>query len=399
MAEIKVKATFDGSAVRSGLNQLKSYGKEFSSSLAGGIAGGLGAAAIAGKMIDTLGQAFEKFAKIGDLSERLGVDTTTLQRFGFAAEQSGLDLETAAKALQKIKLSMGDAASGEKKATEAFSALGIGLADIRNNSPEAILYKIADGLAKVGDENERLNMLTGILGNRLGGSLLPLLGQGSEELRALMSQAATLSEADVKRIQEADDNLAAAKNSLIVGAGTIAGWIIKLGEMPGRGVIKSQRAEVRNFATDQFNAGMITKEQYDKQLDEINKTFDPRLAAYGDEEAQGRMKASREKAIAAAHDKQKAADKLKADTAKKAEEQKTADKAKEEADKALAARVSAFVPVSSSLGAVGGGGGFYTGTDPALAAAQQTADATTRTADAVEAIAARSSPDLSSVTE
>lgn len=399
MAEIKVKATFDGSAVRSGLNQLKSYGKEFSSSLAGGIAGGLGAAAIAGKMVDTFSQAFERFAKIGDLSERLGVDTTMIQRFGFAAEQSGLDLETAAKALQKIKLSMGDAVSGEKKATEAFSALGIGLAEIRNNSPEAILFKIADGLAKVGDENERLNMLTGILGNRLGGSLLPLLGQGSEELRNLMNQAATLSEADVKRIQEADDNLTAAKNNLIVGAGTIAGLFIKLADLPGRGVIKSQRAEVRNFATDQFNAGMISKEQYDRQLDEINRTFDPRLAAYGDEEAQARMKDRREQALKDSHAKQLEADKKKAAATKKTDEEKAAETAQKKADAEMAARVSAFVPVASSLGAVGGGGGFYTGTDPALLAAQQTADATSRTADAVEAIAGRSGADLSSVTE
>ena len=399
MAEIKVKATFDGSAVRSGLNQLKSYGKEFSSSLSGGIAGGLGAAAIAGKLIDGFAQAFERFAKIGDLSERLGVDTTMIQRFGFAAEQSGLDLETAAKALQKIKLSMGDAVAGEKKATEAFSALGIGLAEIRNNSPEAILFKIADGLSKVGDENERLNMLTGILGNRLGGQLLPLLGQGSEELRNLMNQAATLSEQDVMRIKKASDDLSATKDTFTVGAGMIVGGVISLADIARRATVKSQRADSRNFATEQFNAGMITKEQYDKQLDEINKVYDPRLAGFGDEEAQGRINQRRQKAIQDAHSKQLEADKKKEAAAKKAEEQKTADKAKEESDKALAARVSAFVPVASSLGAVGGGGGFYTGTDPALLAAQQTADATSRTADAVEAIAGRSGADLSSVTE
>ena len=399
MAEIKVKATFDGSAVRSGLNQLKSYGKEFSSSLAGGIAGGLGAAAIAGKLVDGFAQAMDKFAKIGDLSDRLGVDTTSLQRFGFAAEQSGLDLETAAKALQKIKLSMGDAVSGEKKATDGFAALGISLQELRNNSPEGILFKIADGLAKVGDENERLNVLTGILGNRLGGQLLPLLGQGSEELRNLMNQAATLSEADVRRIQQADDNLTAAKNNLIVGAGTIAGLFIKLADLPGRGIIKSQRAEVRNFATDQFNAGMISKDQYDKQLDEINQTFDPRLAQYGDEEAIARIKERKDRAMKDLHSKQLAADKAKEAKAKKGEAEKAADEVKKKAETELASRVSAFVPVSSSLGAVGGGGGFYTGTDPALLAAQQTADATSRTADAVEAIAGRSGADLSSVTE
>lgn len=399
MAEIKVKATFDGSAVRSGLNQLKSYGKEFSSSLAGGIAGGLGAAAIAGKLVDGFAQAFERFAKIGDLSERLGVDTTMIQRFGFAAEQSGLDLETAAKALQKIKLSMGDAVAGEKKATEAFSALGIGLAEIRNNSPEAILFKIADGLAKVGDENERLNMLTGILGNRLGGQLLPLLGQGSEELRSLMNQAATLSEQDVRRIKQASDDLSATKDTFTVGAGTIIGGVISLADIARRATVKSQRAESRNFATDQFNAGMITKEQYDKQLDEINKVYDPRLAGFGDEEAQGRINQRRQKAIQDAHTKQLEADKKKQADAKKAEDQKTVDADKKKADAEIAARVSAFVPVSSSLGAVGGGGGFYTGTDPALVAAQQTADATSRTADAVEAIAGRSGADLSSVSE
>jgi hypothetical protein len=99
------------------------------------------------------------------------------------------------------------------------------------------------------------------------------------------------------------------------------------------------------------------------------------------------------------HSKQLAADKAKEAKAKKTEEEKAAEEVKKKAETELAARVSAFVPVSSSLGAVGGGGGFYTGTDPALLAAQQTADATTRTADAVEKIAGQTPTDPTSVTE
>jgi hypothetical protein len=399
MAEIKVKATFDGSSVRTGLNQLKGYGKEFSSSLAGGIAGGLGAAAIAGKMIQGFANALEKFATIGDLSERLGVDTTMLQRFGFAAEQTGMDIETAAKALQKIKLSMGDAAAGEKKATDAFSALGISLEDIRRGNPETILFKIADGLSKVGDENQRLNMLTEILGNRLGGQLLPLLGEGSENLRQLMSQAATLSEADVMRLKAADDQIKATNNSLSVAYGWLLGKFGALVDIPAQMYIKKQRSESRNFATDQFNAGMISKDEYNKQLEGINKQFDPLLAQYGDEEAQARQKKRREDAIAELNKRTKEAASKAGGTNKKTAQEIAAESEKKAREKDLAGRVSAFVPVSSSLGAVGGGGGFYTGTDPALAAAQATASATERTANAVEIIAGRDTTDPTSISE
>lgn len=399
MAEIKVKATFDGSAVRSGLNQLKGYGREFSSSLAGGIAGGLGAAALAGKMMEGFSHALEKFSRIGDLSERLGVDTTTLQKFGFAAEQTGMDIETAAKALQKIKLSMGDAAAGEKKATDAFSALGISLDDIRKGNPETILFKIADGLSKVGDENERLNMLTNILGNRLGGQLLPLLGEGSAQMRELMNQAAVLSEADVKRLKAADDQIKASNNSLTVAFGWLLGKTAAIVDIPAQMYLKKQRSEVRNFATDQLNAGMISKDEYSRQLDAINNQFDPLLAQYGDQEAQGRIKTKQEKALADLHSKAKEAEAKRAGSGKKTAEEKAAEAEAKAREKELAARVHASVPVSSSLGALGGGGGFYTGTDPALSALQQTADATERTATAVEAIAAQTDSDPTSVTE
>ena len=398
MAEIKVKATFDGSAVRSGLNQLKSYGKEFGGSLAGGVAGALGAAAIVGKLASGLSQALEKFATIGDLSERLGVDTTSLQRFGFAAEQTGMDIETAAKALQKIKLSMGDAAAGEKKATDAFSALGISLEDIRKGSPETILYKIADGLSKVSDENERLNMLTGILGNRLGGQLLPLLGQGSAELRELMSTAATLSESDVARLKNADDSIKRFNTDASVVYGTMLSALMSIPDAIGRLGVKKQRLEARNFATDQLNSGMITKDEHSRQMGKINETFDPALASAGDEEAQARQKLRREEAQKEIAERIRDAAK-KAGDGKKTDAQKAAEAAANALAKDQAARVSAFVPVSSSMGAVGGGGGFYTGTDPALAAAQVTADATTRTANAVETIAGQTGSNPTSVTE
>lgn len=399
MAEIKVKATFDGSSVRTGLNQLKGYGREFSSSLAGGIAGGLGAAALAGKMMEGFSNALEKFSKIGDLSERLGVDTTTLQRFGFAAEQTGMDIETAAKALQKIKLSMGDAAAGEKKATDAFSALGISLDDIRKGNPETILYKIADGLAKCGDENERLNMLTGILGNRLAGQLFPLLSEGSENLRQLMAQAATLSEQDVMRLKAADDQIKSFNNDATVAYGWLLGKLAAPGDFLARTFVKKQRSESRNFATDQFNAGMINKDEYNRQLDAINKQFDPLLAQYGDEEAQARQKKRREEAIAELNKRVKESTAKASGKTKKTAEEIAADAEKKSKEKDYAQRVSAFVPVSSSLGAVGGGGGFYTGTDPALSAAQATADATERTANAVESIAGRDTSDATSITE
>src|SRR5690554_5974909 len=70
--------------------------------------------------------------EIDKLSERTGINREELQRWKYAAEQSGGDvgkLEVGIKTLSGI---MDDATNGNEKAIEGFSKLGITLDDLQN---------------------------------------------------------------------------------------------------------------------------------------------------------------------------------------------------------------------------------------------------------------------------
>lgn len=112
------------------------------------------------KMFATEGDALAK------MSQRTGLAVETLSALGYAAEQSGSDLESLERGIKKIQKDGGDASIGG-------------------------LMAIADELAAIEDPGERAARAMELMG-KSGTDLLPLMDKGAAGMQELMARAQEL---------------------------------------------------------------------------------------------------------------------------------------------------------------------------------------------------------------
>jgi hypothetical protein len=126
-----------------------------------------------------------------DMSQRTGVSVEALSALGFAAGQSGADLETLEAGLRKMQRTLVQAAGGSESAREALKRLGLSAAGLSQLSPDEQFRSIADSLAKITDPAQRTALALELFG-KAGTRLLPLLAGGAGGIRALEDQARRL---------------------------------------------------------------------------------------------------------------------------------------------------------------------------------------------------------------
>ncbi|MEW6199806.1 MAG: hypothetical protein AB1601_14230 [Planctomycetota bacterium] len=152
-------------------------------------------AALGGAVITPLLGAAKVFASAGDtldkMAGRTGVSVEALSELGFAAEQSGADLETLEAGLRKMQRSINDASEGMQTAVDALAALGLSVQSLQNLSPEQQFKLIADRLSKIEDPTTRAALAMELLG-KSGTRLLPMLKDGAAGIEALRQQARDL---------------------------------------------------------------------------------------------------------------------------------------------------------------------------------------------------------------
>jgi hypothetical protein len=191
-----------------------------------GIAAGAGVA-LAGVLALT-NKSAEYADMIDKLSERTGINREELQRWKYAADQSGADitkLEVGVKTLSDV---MDQAANGNKKAIEAFGELGVSLtdADGKARSTEAVFTDVMNALGDM-EQGAKRNAIGNDLLGRSYTEMLPLLNAGSEGMDKLKTRADELglvmSEEAVRANVKFGDTMADVKDSLgavFMGIGT-----------------------------------------------------------------------------------------------------------------------------------------------------------------------------------
>lgn len=151
---------------------------------------GLGAAAVAPLLATT-----NVFASRGDqlakLAAQTGLSVESLSELGYAAEQSGADLQALAGGVRKLQKFLVDAAEGSSTAQRTLSRLGLSLADLGSLSPEQQFELLADRLSQIQDPAIRAATAMEVFG-KTGTSLLPLMQDGAKGIAALRQQARDL---------------------------------------------------------------------------------------------------------------------------------------------------------------------------------------------------------------
>lgn len=124
--------------------------------------------------------------KLQKMSERTGTSVQALSALGFAAEQSGQDIDVIETALTKMNKTLGSALGAK-----ALAKLKLTMADLRGLSPDKQLEVIAEAVSKLGTQAEKTAALMAIFG-RGGAALGSLFKDGAKGIQELRKEAEEL---------------------------------------------------------------------------------------------------------------------------------------------------------------------------------------------------------------
>jgi hypothetical protein len=185
----------------------------------GKMAGALGIAFSAGAVISFGKQVFAAAGQIEDLSKKMGVSREAVQRWKFAAEQSGATIENVDKAVLAMNKSLGSLDSKEiEKTNDALGRIGLSFSDLRQMNPEDAFNAITKAIGEVEDPMVRAKVATELF-SKAGAELLPAL---ADNFAKVAEGASVMSDETIKRLDEAED----AWNALYTKATVVTGELI-----------------------------------------------------------------------------------------------------------------------------------------------------------------------------
>jgi hypothetical protein len=156
--------------------------------------------------------ALDSAGGLGEQAKALGVSTTALQEFRFAATQTGLSTEQMDNALGQFSKRLGEAmVTGKGKFIQGLEQIGLSLEDLKGKTESEQIALIADGINKLGTEAEKSAAQVAFFG-KSGQAMATLLGEGSKGIKAFADEAERagiiLSEGDIAKADETADKLA-----------------------------------------------------------------------------------------------------------------------------------------------------------------------------------------------
>jgi len=127
---------------------------------------------------------------IGKVSDSIGVSTEFLQRYQFAAQQSGLATEEFNKGMQNFTKMVGQAQIRTTEAGRTLEKLGVQVkkADGSVKSAEEVFVELFEALDNVGSQFEKNAILADLMG-RAGVKLAVMGSEGAEAMKELAASA------------------------------------------------------------------------------------------------------------------------------------------------------------------------------------------------------------------
>ena len=207
-------------------------------------------------------RAVQSLDAIGKTADRIGVSTKALQELRFAASQTGVETKALEMALQRFVRRSAEAANGTGEAEDALARLGVQLRDNegRMRSAEDLLSDVADGLAEVEDQSQRVALAQKLFDSE-GVAFLNTLQRGSGALAGMREEARkagiVIEESVIRKAERMNDkldksqriidaqlktallNLAPALQTAAQGMADFTGWL-------GRGVRAAQELVLMN---------------------------------------------------------------------------------------------------------------------------------------------------------
>lgn len=147
----------------------------------------------AGAFLTPLLASVKSFITAGDelanMASRTGASVEALSELGFAAKQSGSNLETLEMGLRRMQAVLADATHGSSSAVKALASLGLSAQELRGLAPDEQFKRIADRMAAIEDPTMRAALAMDVFGRFAGPGLLPLMNSGAAGIEAMQEAA------------------------------------------------------------------------------------------------------------------------------------------------------------------------------------------------------------------
>lgn len=199
---------------KSGLSGFAASAKSSLNIVKVGFAAVGGAAIAAGAAIWGFSGRLDALDKVAKDAQRTGLSGKFLQQLQFAADQSGVSAEQLTGGVKRLTRTIGDAQSGNKAAADAFSEIGISMAELAAMSPDDQFRKVAEKLSQIPTAAGRAAAAVKIFG-KSGAELNTLFAGGAKGIDELLAKAEKLKigiDAEgLQKIQDANDAIGAMK--------------------------------------------------------------------------------------------------------------------------------------------------------------------------------------------
>lgn len=129
-------------------------------------------------------------ASLGKVSDKSGVDTTTLQEMQYIAEVTNVSVDSLVDVLKDLKKNMYEASKGNADMLAEFSALDVQITDSSGNLRGAldVLFEVLDAYGDVASETERAARMEKLLGGS-SREMNTLIYEGADALQQLRQEA------------------------------------------------------------------------------------------------------------------------------------------------------------------------------------------------------------------
>jgi hypothetical protein len=225
---VKGRTSLDGSGWAAGLRKMEVGTKGAAARMAGSMSSMIGGVFAVGFLASATRRIVQHADQIDKTAKRINASTDTVQKFDFAAVQSGATLTDVEKSFINTSKAIEAAKQGLTTQIRAFDAFGITMQMLKNSTPEEIFIKIAEAIQKAGGALDRAKSLQDIMG-RGGSRLIPAFTGGFADL---MGDAPNLIDAEtVKRLAEFNDQLDRLKRDALPAATEAVGIFADLMQM------------------------------------------------------------------------------------------------------------------------------------------------------------------------
>jgi len=222
---VKGRTSLDGRGWSAGLRKMETGTKAAAGRMAGSFTGAIGGVFAVGFLASATRRIVQHADQIHKTAVRIGASTDTIQKFDFAATQSGATMSDVEKSFINTAKAMESAKQGLTTHIRAFQAFGITMQMLNVMSPEQVFLKVAEAIEKAGGAMDNAKSLQDIMG-RGGAAMIPAFVSGFTGLAG--SAPKGIDNETIESLVKFNDELDRLKREMLPAAASAAGGLADL---------------------------------------------------------------------------------------------------------------------------------------------------------------------------